>query len=125
MRHVTFTQRDWEDYQAARRTPTTKRGFVKELHVEAGRMTLRRAGIKILPSAPSKAVIISRRQCIKNFDGVVIRPEDAVHRYFGMDSDYYKEIPFVNNLDSLMGDPLDDAKNLLNALFGEGEDGGN
>ena len=105
-----FSQKDWEAYQAARKTPATERGFVKELDFEAGRETLRRAGVEILPSAPSKAVIISRRPWLKNFDGVVIRPEDAIERY---------------GLKALMDDPLDDVKKLLNIVFGEGKDGGN
>lgn len=130
MRYVTFTPIDWEAYQAARKTPATKRGFVKELDFEAGRETLKRAGIEILPkemipSAPPCVIIISRRPRIKNFDGIVIRPEDSATSYFGTDSDYYKEIPFVNNLEALMGDPLDDVKKLLNIVFGEGKDGGN
>lgn len=108
-----FTQQDWDKYQTARKTPRMERGFVNELNYEAGRATLRRAGIEILPSCPSTELLISRRPWIKNFTGVVIQPEDAIDRYSS----------YPDAMDNLMGDPLEDVKKLLNIVFGEGKDG--
>lgn len=114
-----FSQKDWDEYQAARKTPARERDFVKELDYESGRVTLRQAGIEILPSCPSSDLIISRRPWIKNFTGVVIQPEDAIAMYKHMDL----SSSYPGAMDNLMGDPLEDVKNLLNAVFGEGKDG--
>ena len=116
-----FSHENWERYQAARKTPATKRDFVQEIHFEAGRLTLQDAGIEILPSVPSTDLMISRRPWIKNFDGVVIQPEALIAGY--------KVDPLTAAMRIWTGerdaDSLKDAKNLLNALFGEGKDGGN
>ena len=116
-----FSQKDWEAYQAARKTPAIARGFVRELEYEAGRLTLRDAGIEILPSVPSTDLMISRRPRIKNFDGVIIQPEALIEGY--------KVDPLTAAIriwtQERDADSLKDAKNLLNVLFGEGKDGGN
>lgn len=108
-----FSQKDWDEYQAARKTPATERDFCQMIEYEAGLRTLRQAGIEILPkemipeAGPDK-IMISRRPWIKNFYGVLIHPEDAIARYW---------------LKTIMGDPLEDVKKLLNIVSGEGKNG--
>lgn len=106
-----FSQKDLDEYQAARKTPATERDFCQMIEYEAGLRTLRQAGIEILPkemipTAPPCIIMISRRPWIKKFDGVVIHPEDAIARY---------------ELETIMGDPMEDVKKLLNIVFGEGK----
>lgn len=108
-----FTQKSWETYQTARKTPYIERDYFDTYNYEAGITTLRLMKIDILPMgwisiAPPNIIIISRRPRIKNFKGLVILPEAVNPRY---------------NLNALMGYALDDVKNLLNALFGEGKNG--